>query len=115
MIDHRALPERSTPRGAFGALIRCACGHGIGAHTHAARTGARACDRARLETSGRSAERAMKRVSRLVVDGGVAMLLTLVVFGTRERAMATPVFAQTYGRSCSACHETQRILNAFGR
>jgi hypothetical protein len=32
MIDRRELP-RTTPRGVFGALIRCECGHGIGAHT----------------------------------------------------------------------------------
>jgi hypothetical protein len=35
MIDHRDLPERREPAGAIGALIRCACGHGIGAHTRA--------------------------------------------------------------------------------
>jgi hypothetical protein len=33
MIDRRALPVRTTPRGVFGELIRCECGHGIGAHT----------------------------------------------------------------------------------
>jgi hypothetical protein len=33
MIDRRALPVRTRPRGVFGALIRCECGHGIGAHT----------------------------------------------------------------------------------
>lgn len=33
MIDAQADPERTTPRGLFGTLIRCECGHGIGAHT----------------------------------------------------------------------------------
>jgi hypothetical protein len=42
----------------------------------------------------------------------IALLLVLVV---RERAMATPVFAQAYGLSCTACHTQMPILNAFGR
>ena len=33
----------------------------------------------------------------------------------RARAMATPVFAQAYGLSCSACHTQMPMLNAFGR
>jgi hypothetical protein len=33
MIDRDQLPVRTTPRGTFGALIRCECGHAIGAHT----------------------------------------------------------------------------------
>jgi hypothetical protein len=33
MIERCALEARATPRGIFGALIRCECGHGIGAHT----------------------------------------------------------------------------------
>jgi hypothetical protein len=33
MIDHLHVPAPSTPTGAIGALIRCACGHGIGTHT----------------------------------------------------------------------------------
>jgi hypothetical protein len=31
MLDHRVTPGSS---GAIGALLRCACGHGIGAHAH---------------------------------------------------------------------------------
>jgi hypothetical protein len=42
----------------------------------------------------------------------VALLLLLVV---RERAMATPVFAQSYGLACTACHTQMPLLNAFGR
>jgi hypothetical protein len=35
MIEHGHLPERTTPRGLMGALIRCSCGHDIGAHSRA--------------------------------------------------------------------------------
>ncbi len=42
----------------------------------------------------------------------IALLLVLVL---RDRAMATPVFAQAYGLSCTACHTQMPMLNAFGR
>jgi len=42
----------------------------------------------------------------------IALLLILMV---RERAMATPVFAQAYGLGCTACHTQMPELNAFGR
>ncbi len=35
IVDDRVGAGRSTPQGMFGALIRCECGHGIGAHTRA--------------------------------------------------------------------------------
>jgi hypothetical protein len=43
----------------------------------------------------------------------VAALLVLLV--GRERADATPVFAQAYGLQCTACHTQMPMLNAFGR
>jgi hypothetical protein len=52
-------------------------------------------------------------ISRIVAVLSVA--LALVVFAARERASATPVFAQAYGLSCSACHAQVPVLNAFGR
>jgi hypothetical protein len=42
----------------------------------------------------------------------VALLLVLFV---RDRADATPVFAQAYGLACTACHTQMPELNAFGR
>ncbi len=35
MIDRDHLPAPAEPSGAIGTLIRCGCGHGIGAHTRA--------------------------------------------------------------------------------
>jgi hypothetical protein len=45
----------------------------------------------------------------------IALLVVLLLFAARERAGATPVFAQAYGLSCTACHTQVPVLNAFGR
>jgi hypothetical protein len=45
----------------------------------------------------------------------IAVLLMLMVFAGARPAMATPVFAQAYGLSCTACHTQVPALNAFGR
>jgi hypothetical protein len=46
---------------------------------------------------------------------GILLGATMVVSVGRECAMATPVFAQAYGLSCTACHTQMPELNAFGR
>lgn len=46
---------------------------------------------------------------------GVSVVALLLVLVVRERAMATPVFAQAYGLACTACHTQMPMLNAFGR
>ncbi len=45
----------------------------------------------------------------------MCVVAALLVFAGADRAMATPVFAQAYGLSCSACHTQMPMLNAFGR
>jgi hypothetical protein len=45
----------------------------------------------------------------------LALVAALVAFAGRERATATPVFAQAYGLACTACHTQVPVLNAFGR
>lgn len=42
-------------------------------------------------------------------------MASLVFSVGRQTPTATPVFAQAYGLSCSACHTQMPILNAFGR
>ncbi len=46
---------------------------------------------------------------------GIALMSVLVLCVGRERALATPVFAQAYGLSCTVCHTQMPVLNAFGR
>jgi hypothetical protein len=46
---------------------------------------------------------------------GIALVASLVLPAGRERAAATPVFAQAYGLGCTACHTQMPVLNAFGR
>jgi hypothetical protein len=64
MIDRRALPVRTTPRGVFGALVRCECGHGIGAHT---RNGCGVCFYSACAcrlSDGAALERAIERATQ---------------------------------------------------
>jgi hypothetical protein len=46
---------------------------------------------------------------------GIALAIALASSLGRERAAATPVFAQAYGLGCTACHAQVPVLNAFGR
>jgi hypothetical protein len=50
-----------------------------------------------------------------LVTVGIAVMLALVTWVGRDRASATPVFAQAYGLQCTACHTQMPALNAFGR
>jgi hypothetical protein len=45
----------------------------------------------------------------------VSVAALLVILVGRQRAEATPVFAQAYGLQCTACHTQMPMLNAFGR
>ena len=45
----------------------------------------------------------------------LAAAIALASFAARDRATATPVFAQAYGLGCTACHAQVPVLNAFGR
>jgi len=45
----------------------------------------------------------------------LAAAIALASFAGRDRATATPVFAQAYGLGCTACHAQVPVLNAFGR
>jgi hypothetical protein len=55
----------------------------------------------------------IERLSRSIIC--VSLVAALVAFAGRERASATPVFAQAYGLGCTACHAQVPVLNAFGR
>jgi len=55
--------------------------------------------------------RALRRFSPL----GTSLVTALLMLAVREPAMATPVFAQAYGLSCTVCHTQMPMLNAFGR
>jgi hypothetical protein len=46
---------------------------------------------------------------------GMALMAGLVLSVGSGPAVATPVFAQAYGLSCTACHTQMPVLNAFGR
>ncbi len=48
----------------------------------------------------------------LLVTVGIALVVALA---PGRPAIATPVFAQAYGLSCTACHTQMPALNAFGR
>jgi len=72
MIDRPDFPTRRGPSGAFGALISCACGHGIGAHTQlgcCAGTSVRCACRIPDATV---LERAIAQVARELHGGGPA-------------------------------------------
>jgi hypothetical protein len=49
------------------------------------------------------------------IAAGTIVAIALVTFVVRDRASATPVFAQAYGLACTACHAQVPVLNAFGR
>jgi hypothetical protein len=52
---------------------------------------------------------------RLRIAFGLAFIAALVISIGCRPAWATPVFAQAYGLSCTACHTQMPVLNAFGR
>jgi|GEM_PF-6543162 len=56
----------------------------------------------------------LKRLGGAIATATV-VASALVLGAGRERAMATPVFAQAYGLSCTACHTQMPVLNSFGR
>ncbi len=70
MIDRPPLFAHKTPRGVFGELIRCECGHGIGAHTSSGcGVGVYAACECRL-TDGAAMARAIERASKAHRDRG---------------------------------------------
>jgi hypothetical protein len=56
-----------------------------------------------------------KRRGPVLIVVGISLVASLLLPGGRERAAATPVFAQAYGLNCTACHTQMPVLNAFGR
>jgi hypothetical protein len=53
--------------------------------------------------------------TRSALVAGILVAIALVLGAGREPASATPVFAQAYGLSCTACHTQMPVLNSFGR
>jgi hypothetical protein len=66
-----------------------------------------------MSAAGRAKRNSGRRVP--VFQAAVSAIALLLVLVVRERAMATPVFAQAYGLSCTACHTQMPELNGFGR
>jgi len=49
-----------------------------------------------------------------MIAAGTIVAIALVTFVVRDRASATPVFAQAYGLACPACHAQVKLAFSFG-